>query len=193
MGAARQAAGDPVDGFLPGHSIGLAISTHYLPVSPDSSPVVEVEVPAPFAAADYFAGRDPALAAILAEPAPMRTIVEVLRSDGAAPARQLWERLRERYGRIPWWQPFRQDEMNALGYMLLSGHRVVDAIAAFELNAERYGGHWNTWDSLGDAYRAAGRGSDAISAYRRALTMAPDNWNSAAQRQAIVALGGAVH
>jgi hypothetical protein len=188
MGASRQAAGDPMDGVLPAHRIGLAISTHYLPVSPDSSPVVEVEVPAPFTGADYFAGRDPALMAILAEPAPMPTIADVLRTEGVAAARRLWERQSARYGLIPWWQPFRQSEMNDLGYDLIGEHRAADAVIAFELNTERFGDRWETWDSLGDGYRAAGRNADALAAYRHALALAPDNWNSAAQRRAIAEL-----
>jgi hypothetical protein len=190
MGAARQASGDPMDGVLPGHRIGLAVSTHYLPVSPDSSRVVEVEVPAPFTSADYFAGRDPALVAILAEPAPMPTVVEVLRAEGADAAKRLWERLNARFGLISWWEPFRQNEMNSLGYDLLGAHRAADAVAAFEMNTERYGDRWETWDSLGDGYRSAGRTADALAAYRRALTMAPDNWNASAQRRAIADLAG---
>jgi len=74
---------------------------------------------------------------------------------------------------------FDEAELNLLGYRLLLAGRVDDAIAVFEINAERFPGSWNVWDSLGEAVRTKGDTVRAIELYRRSLELNPDNANGA--------------
>jgi dienelactone hydrolase len=59
--------------------------------------------------------------------------------------------------------------INALGYELLQGGRVPDAVAIFELNVEAYPKSANTFDSLADGYLAAGDKVKALEFSRKAL------------------------
>ena len=74
---------------------------------------------------------------------------------------------------------FDEHQLNRLGYELLGRGRVDDAIAAFELNVEAYPEAWNPHDSLGEAYRAAGRRAESLASYRRSLELNPDNASAA--------------
>ncbi len=191
MGVAFNSSGDPATSTLPRHGINLIISTRSTLTSTlDSIRMVPVQVPATMTGVDYFAGRDPALAAILAAPAPYPEVLGTLEERGAAAARELWQTQRARFGGIAWWQPFTWGEMNDLAYRLLEGKRTADAIAGFELNTECYPARWDAWDSLGDGYREAGRRGDAVAAYGRALKLAPDNWNAAYQKRMLKELSG---
>jgi tetratricopeptide (TPR) repeat protein len=69
-------------------------------------------------------------------------------------------------------------EINALGYGLLNRGRLQDAIAVFTMNTEDYAEAFNTWDSLGEAYRATGDRERAIEYYDRSLELNPDNTNA---------------
>jgi predicted alpha/beta superfamily hydrolase/Flp pilus assembly protein TadD len=73
---------------------------------------------------------------------------------------------------------FDEREFNALGYRLLGQERVDQAVFVFELNARRYPDSWNTHDSLGEAYKRAGRTQDAIRSYERSLLLNPNNSNA---------------
>lgn len=64
--------------------------------------------------------------------------------------------------------------LNRIGYELLGQEQAEDAIAVFSLNAEIFPQSANTHDSLGEAYRAAGRIDDAIASYERVLAVKPD-------------------
>jgi hypothetical protein len=46
---------------------------------------------------------------------------------------------------------FAERELNALGYQLLRGNQIDDAIRVFELNVEAYPRSSNSYDSLGEA------------------------------------------
>ncbi len=59
--------------------------------------------------------------------------------------------------------------INGLGYELLQGGRVKDAIQLFELNVEAHPDSANTYDSLSDAYLAAKDGAKAKEYARKAL------------------------
>lgn len=75
---------------------------------------------------------------------------------------------------------FRESQLNRLGYRLLREDRVLEAIAVFELNIDAYPEAANAYDSLGDAYRAAGRLEEARRSYERAVQLAEkqgdENW-----------------
>lgn len=73
---------------------------------------------------------------------------------------------------------FGERELNRIGYALLRKKRIPEAVAVFEFNVREYPDAWNPYDSLGDAYVAAGDTQAAIRAYRRSLELNPENANA---------------
>jgi len=69
-------------------------------------------------------------------------------------------------------------DINRIGYNLLQRKRVQDAIAVFRLNARRFPQSFNVFDSLGEAYAAAGDFADAVANYKRSLELNPENTNA---------------
>ncbi|HEY6140427.1 MAG TPA: hypothetical protein VI670_21945 [Thermoanaerobaculia bacterium] len=121
---------------------------------------------------DYAHGADPALdAALQWRPAPAlaEQIDEVLRHGNAARARELAEAWRtnraNRYATV-------ESPLNALGYRLLQGGRVADAVEVFRVNVALYPDSANVYDSLGEAYLAAGNKTLSEEAYRKAAALA---------------------
>lgn len=75
---------------------------------------------------------------------------------------------------------FSEPELNTLGYNLLGERRVKEAVEIFKLNATVYPKAFNTYDSLGEAYLAAGERELAIQNYRKSLELNPQNTNATA-------------
>jgi tetratricopeptide (TPR) repeat protein len=71
--------------------------------------------------------------------------------------------------------------VNALGYRLMGGERLADAIAVFQLNVELYPESSNVYDSLGEAYMENGDTDLAIANYEKSLELNPDNTNAVAR------------
>ena len=182
-GAGLNASGDAGHVKLLYSGIVVSVSTRYTQTGPagDTSSVIPVNVPAQMRGVDYFAHKDPALEAILSEPAPFPNVLDALRKDGAPAAQRLWSRLRSRYGEISWWEPWAWQDLNDLSYELLEKGRTDDAIAGFVINTERNPTRWETWDSLGEAYLKAGNRDAALKSYQRAMDLDPRNWNAAEQ------------
>ena len=70
--------------------------------------------------------------------------------------------------------------INTIGYVLLQRKRLPDAIAVFRLNTRRFPRSWNAFDSLGEAYAAAGDRESAMASSRRSLELNPENANATA-------------
>lgn len=68
--------------------------------------------------------------------------------------------------------------LNRLGYDLLAADEQALAIDVFRLNTVGHPGEANPWDSLGEAYLAAGNRAEAIVNYRRSLRLNPANDNA---------------
>jgi Predicted membrane protein (DUF2306)/Tetratricopeptide repeat len=68
---------------------------------------------------------------------------------------------------------FDEDELNSLGYQLIQGNKLQEAIHIFQLNVEAYPKSSNTYDSLGEAYMDAGDKTQAIVNYQKALQLDP--------------------
>jgi len=66
-----------------------------------------------------------------------------------------------------------ESDINGLGYELLGRKKVADAIEVFKLVVEEYPQSANAYDSLGEAYVAAGQKQLAIENYEKALTIDP--------------------
>lgn len=69
----------------------------------------------------------------------------------------------------------------ALAYRWLSGGRVGQAMALFQLNAERFDDDPNAVFHLGEAFRYTGRPEQAMERYRRVLELDPDHANAASR------------
>jgi tetratricopeptide (TPR) repeat protein len=169
---------------------GLTVQVSTLPWHPDDPrdhrPFLAPDIYTPLTSADYRAGVDPAMGAILSRGAGPRLAERVEAAiaggDSAAALRVVEEASRDVANR------FRSPEadVNALGYRLLRAGRVPEAIEVFRVNTLAFPESANVWDSLGEALLAAGRRDEAIAAYRRALAIDPE---FASATQALERLG----
>jgi tetratricopeptide (TPR) repeat protein len=75
---------------------------------------------------------------------------------------------------------FGEPELNTLGYRLLQGKKLKEAIEIFKLNVEAYPAGFNTYDSLGEAYLNNGDKELAVKNYKKSLELNPENTNAAA-------------
>lgn len=75
---------------------------------------------------------------------------------------------------------FRLDEleMNAWGYLLLQQGHTKEAVEVFKLNVALYPKSANTYDSLAEAYEAAGERALAVKNYKHSLELNPKNANA---------------
>ncbi len=65
-------------------------------------------------------------------------------------------------------------EVNLIGYTFMQQGKMDQAIEVFRKNMADHPGSWNTYDSLGEAYRAAGKIDQAVKQYTRALELTTD-------------------
>lgn len=72
-----------------------------------------------------------------------------------------------------------ESSINSLGYEFLRQDELSMAIAVFKANVSRFPDSANAYDSLGEAYGAAGRKELAIESYERSLKLDPGNANAA--------------
>ncbi len=70
--------------------------------------------------------------------------------------------------------------LNSLVYRLMRSDQLQDAIAVFELNVAEYPDASNPYDSLGEAYLAAGDTVRAIENYQKSVQLDPGNTNGKA-------------
>jgi CubicO group peptidase (beta-lactamase class C family) len=68
--------------------------------------------------------------------------------------------------------------LNAVGYDFLRDGKTDEAIRLFQRNVEEYPESANVWDSLGEAYAAAGKKDLAIENYEKSLRLDPKNENA---------------
>ncbi len=71
-----------------------------------------------------------------------------------------------------------ESDLNTVGYQLLRAKKVDDAVAILKLNVEEYPLSANVYDSLGEAYIAAGQKQLAIDNYEKALQIDPKSDNA---------------
>jgi tetratricopeptide (TPR) repeat protein len=96
----------------------------------------------------------------------------ILQERGVDEAVEIFERFR---AEDPDLVLFQEYVCNYAGYGLLQRGQVQDAVAVFRLNAETYPGSANTWDSLAEAYVAAGDSVHAAECYTKLLEVLPDD------------------
>jgi len=127
--------------------------------------------------ADYLAGRDPVLDLALTTPVP-RTIGDVLKQALPGGLDAMLAAF-HRYVENPLhkYLPDPERPVNSLGYELLGAKNTQEAIQIFELNVRTHPDSFNAYDSLGEAYAAAGDRQRAVESYRRSLEINPNNDN----------------
>lgn len=190
-GAALNHYGDAITFELPHSGMSFSVSQRYwqYALSDDTSRAMAISVPARFSFADWEAGRDPALEAVLPEGA-YQQVLAVLDREGVEAARALYEAQERAAEGADWWEPWDRDDMRRLGQRLLADGRIEDALLGFELNSRRHPAWWRSWEGLADALAAAGRNGEAVAAYRRALEISPGNWNAGHQQSQVAKLSG---
>jgi dienelactone hydrolase len=87
---------------------------------------------------------------------------------GPAKARVLFDKARQANSKVVL---FPEAEANTYGYQLLQEGRNEDAIILFQMNADAYPKSPNTYDSLADAYLAAGKREEALRLAEKTLAM----------------------
>lgn len=80
-----------------------------------------------------------------------------------------------------------ENQINGLGYRLLGDGKSSEAIEIFKTNVRLYPDSWNTYDSLGEAYAAAGQKELAIQNYEKSVQLNP---KSGSGRAALETLKG---
>lgn len=71
-----------------------------------------------------------------------------------------------------------ENEINSLGYQLLSDKKEEDALQIFTLNTKLYPNAYNTFDSLGECLLLLGKKEEGIKAYKKSLELNPKNENA---------------
>jgi tetratricopeptide (TPR) repeat protein len=66
-------------------------------------------------------------------------------------------------------------DLNTAGYDLLFAKKVKEAIEVFKLNVKLHPESWNVYDSLGEAYAAAGDKKNAIANYEKSIELNPNS------------------
>jgi tetratricopeptide (TPR) repeat protein len=66
-------------------------------------------------------------------------------------------------------------DLNTAGYDLLFAKKVKEAIEVFKMNVKLHPESWNVYDSLGEAYAAAGDKKEAIANYEKSIQLNPNN------------------
>jgi predicted alpha/beta superfamily hydrolase len=91
-----------------------------------------------------------------------------LRIGGLEGVEQHYRALSDRFG----FKVSAEQEINSLGYSLLGNKKIDEALAAFRRNAELYPRSANTYDSLADAFEAAGKPDLAVQNVEKAVEVA---------------------
>jgi hypothetical protein len=133
---------------------------------------------APPIVADVIGGASPAFAWLKQREAvpAFGPFVATLRASGAVQALEAYRAGRQARPTEP---AIDEETMNRIGYSLLRGKKVKDAIEVFKQNVADHPESWNVHDSLGEAYAADGKTDLAIQSYETSLKLNPDNTGGA--------------
>ena len=124
--------------------------------------------------ADYRAGRDPAMNAILHyDPTDIIETIgtEAEKNDYAGAKAALQKFLKDplhKYATV-------EANINDLGYQFINAEKFDQAIFVLKLNAEANPDSFNAWDSLGEAYALHGDRKSAIQSYEKSILLNPQN------------------
>lgn len=176
-GAPLNSYGDAREIKYPRTGLRLHVSELWHQASPsnDVSEFVSVDVPALFSFADYAAGRDPAVDAIVRGD-EMRSIPVIAAADGAL-ARKVYHERKAKFGQYGWWTPPKEFDLRRICMAQVRQQQFQQALETCTLTTEIHPEIWNTWYNLANAQRAAGLRQESIANYRRVLELDPGNFN----------------
>jgi len=121
---------------------------------------------------------------LAAEPAPV-TVAELMNAieeDGADSAIEAYRRAWKSRGE----PPVAEATLNVAGYTLLFSGRVAGGLKLLALNAEAFPNSANVYDSLADAYLAAGDRAKAVELAKKALAMLDADTTLTPERRAAI-------
>jgi tetratricopeptide (TPR) repeat protein len=101
-----------------------------------------------------------------------QTLSEAIAAGGIDPAIRQYHQLKATSAKT---YNFDEDQLNNLGYELIRGKKLDQAIRIFQLNVDAYPQSANVYDSLGEGYMDAGNKSEAIANYQKSLQLNPKN------------------
>jgi hypothetical protein len=142
----------------------------------DLSRNTPVDVAAPMTFADWRAGRDPAVDAIV-NGKEMRSLSQVALTDGGEAARAAMQERRTAFAKYPWYEPPAEIDLRSAAQILTEEGRYEDAIAIGEIATEFHPGIWNSWYNLAKSQFAAGRLVESQANFRKVLDVDPNNFN----------------
>jgi hypothetical protein len=166
--------GDHTQIVLPVSGITVNVSTlPWYPSNPrDKRNFIAPRLYVPMTSAEYRAGIDPAMRAIIArgsQPTLAQSVEAAMtRGDSAAALKLITDAANDRLNRFRSPEP----DINALAYRLLPSNRSL-ALAVFRINTRAFPSSPNVWDSYGEALLADGQRDSALSAYRKAVSLSP--------------------
>src|SRR5262249_24979015 len=149
--------GDATTIDLPRAGLRLHVSTlwHQLEDQGARYPLMPVDVPAPFSFADYAAGRDPAIDAILAGE-EMRSIPLIAIEEGGGTARRVFAERATRYAQYADWMRIREVDLLHAYFKLEDRERHADALMVATTMTDLYPESAASWGRRGDAEFALG-------------------------------------
>jgi len=99
---------------------------------------------------------------------PSMALVRTVRTQGVDEAMRLY---REQRKKDPSY--YKESDLNGLGYALMNGGRVGEAIEILKLNVDSFPESANVYDSLAEAYMKSGDDGQAVILYKKAIETAP--------------------
>jgi hypothetical protein len=185
-GAPLDSYGDPTTIDLPRAGVRLHVSTlwHQLEDQGARYPIMPVDVPAPFSFADYAAGRDPAVDAILSGE-EMRSVPIIAVEDGAAAALRVFDERQRKYAKYADWTRTREIDLLFAYFKLDDAKRDRDALEVAKMMTELYPGSAGAWGRRGDSEIAIGEKDHGLKSYARSLELDPNNLANIDERRAI--------
>lgn len=184
-GGALQNYGDHEPITLPNSGLLVMISTgFYQNNGPgDDRTWLAPQIAAELSPSDYALGRDAALTAVLTYRPPVDVLRELLLAHPPVDAAAAFRRFKS----MPAYRYLNSEPvLTGIGYEFIRANEFQRAVATMQVAVDEHPQAANAYDSLGDAYRAAGDRDAAIVSYRRALEISP-GWQSA--RESLRALG----
>jgi pimeloyl-ACP methyl ester carboxylesterase len=128
----------------------------------------------------HYIQRDEPLAVVAAVrrvvfPNALERLRRTIERDGVAAGIAQFRRMKTEYPA----EYLGERVLNTLGYQQLAQQHVTEAIQLFRLNVEMFPDRSNPYDSLGEAYMAAGDRTNALASYRKSYELNPKNTNAA--------------